>query len=197
MKWRMLMIKWMKVEACLTDESYKLPKPSWSLRKRLLVMTIVYVTLSFIEHGFFLASEISQLSYDFKVCNVTNRSFAEVFIKRHLKFIVERMPFQYSHFIGFFLEYLNFSYTFYWNFLDLFIILVSLGLAILYEKINWRLKGLKRLFVSETTCAEIRSHHVQVSELIKVVNENMNELLIVACFSDGYFILSQAINILT
>lgn len=195
MKWRMLMVKFMKTESMLKNKEYKMAKSKWSLRKRLFIMTVVYLTLAMVEHGFFFASEMSQVLIEVEVCDRHGKDLAEIYITKHLKFIIDRLPLNYNHFLGFFLEYLNFSYTLYWNFLDLIIILFSMGIAILYEKINWRLKNLQTLFVNETTWAEIRYHHVQVSELITIVNENINELIILACFNDGYFILSQAINI--
>lgn len=190
------MMKWMKVEMVLSKEHYKLSSAT-TLRRCLLIMTIIYSLLSLIEHLFSLSAEIFQVNMEIGICNRTDAHFPDVFIKKQFNFIVERLPFKYNNFLGFILEYLNFSYIFYWNFLDLLIILISMGLANLYEKINWRLEGFIGLLVNETVWAEMRSHHVQVSELIKIMNENINELLIVACFSDGYFILSQASNIIS
>lgn len=51
--------------------------------------------------------------------------------------------------------------------------------------------------VSEAIWAEIRCDHNEVSELLKIVNINLSEMIIVACFIDGYFVLSQMINITT
>lgn len=99
--------------------------------------------------------------------------------------------------IGFALEYLNFSYTFFWNFLDLLIILISIGIAYLFEKINWRLQNIKRLMVDESVWEEIRVHHVQVTELLNFINGVMGAIIIVAYFIDGYFILLQLLNITT
>jgi gustatory receptor len=197
MKWKMLMVQWMKTESLFVSDSYNLPKSRWTLRKRILIMATAYFSLAFIEHGFYLVSEITQLNIEIRECNQTDIIFAELYVKKHYKFILDRIPFQYNHFLGFLLQYLNFAYTFYWNFVDIFIILISLGIGILYDKINWRLEGFKRLLVNETLWAETRYNHVQVSELIEIVNKSINELVIVACFSDGYFILSQALNITT
>jgi hypothetical protein len=198
-KWKLLMVKWMKTEEIFCREVYRetLPKAMWSLRKRIFIMTAVYMLLAFTEHGLWIASEINQFTVEVKTCNVTDRDFVELYIKKHLKFVFINLPFKYNHFLGFFAEYLNFTFTCYWSFINLFIILISLGCAILFEKINLRVKTLKRLLVGDSMWSEIRCHHVQVSELIKIVNENINEIIIAASFSDGYFILSQAINITT
>ena len=191
------MVMWMKTESFFLEKVYRLPESKWSLKKRMLIITILYIALALIEHCFFLASEISQLAVEIRTCNLTDTDYVELFVTKHLKFIFDRLPFQYNHFWGFVFEYLNFSYTFYWNFIDLFIILISLGASLLYEKVYFRVKNLKGLLVDDFTWSEIRLHYVQVSELIKIVNRNINEIIIVASFSDGYFTLSQAINITT
>lgn len=198
-KWKILMTKWMKTETIFHKDSYRkaLPKARLSLRKRLWIMTIVYITLSSLEHGLYLASDYNQISIEVETCNRTDRSFVEVFISQRYSFILNYLPFQYNHFMGFTFEYLSASYNVLYHFVNLLIILISFGLASLYEKINLRLKTLKRLIVADSMWSEIRCHHVQVSELVKIVNRNFNEIIIAASFSDGYFTLSQAINILT
>lgn len=196
-KLRMLMVCWMKTESVFTDISYVQPKSSWwSLRRKLLVWTIVYITLAIMEHFSSIVSGTYKIHQELIVCNkTTDVDYAELFIMMHVQAVLKRLPYKYNHFIGAFLEYLNFSYTFYWNFLDLFIILLSFGIAYQYEKINWRLEGFRGLFVDENVWAEVRFHQVQVSELAQLVNANIHEMLIVACFNDGYFILSQMTNI--
>lgn len=124
MRWRMLMIQWMKTEWPLTNEDYRLNPNSWSLKKRVLTCTIAYLSLSIFEHACFLASDIYKLHLDIVSCNRTDIDPVELFITRHLGFVIDNLPWRYNHFLGFFLEYLNISYTFYWNFIDLFIIVM-------------------------------------------------------------------------
>lgn len=194
----MLMINWMNVEALFLSDEYKLPNSRWSLRKRLLVCTIVYLTFSLLEHAWFLTSDIYKLVKELDVCNKTNSiEFVEYFISRHLEFVIENLPIRYNHFVGFAIEYLNFSYTFYWNFLDLFIILISIGIAFLFEKLNSRLQSYRGQRVDESVWAEVRFHYVEILELLQLVNENLNVMIFLACFIDGYFVLSQLINITT
>lgn len=199
-KLKAIMIHWMKIEATLKNDACKQPKSSWfrnwTLKRRLLVWTIVYITLAIIEHLWSIASGLYKIHQEVIICKKsTDVDYVKLFVMMHINSVLRRLPYNYNHFMGFFLEYLNFSYTFYWNFLDLFIILTSLGLAHQYETINLRLETFRGLFLDESVWAEIRYQHVQVSELTQFVNSNINEMLIVACFNDGYFILSQMTNI--
>lgn len=183
----MLMINWMKTESLFSSDGYKLLRSKQSLNKQVLTVTIIYLTLSFLEHILFHASDMFRLYKVIENCNRTYTNVAEVYITRHLAFIFNNLPFGYNHILGAVLEYLKTSYTFYWNFLDLLIILLSIGIASLYEKINLRLQSLKGLISNESLREEIRFHHVQVSELVTVVNENINKMIMTSCFIDGYF----------
>lgn len=150
-----------------------------------------------LEHVLYQAIEIHKLVYDLEVCKPPDVNFAEVFITRHLKFIIENLPFRYNKLIGFVLEFLNYSYTFFWNFLDLFIILTSFGISFLFEKLNNRLNNLKGLLLNEQRWEEIRFHYVKICELLNSINDKMGEIIAIACFIDGYFILVQLLNITT
>lgn len=54
---------------------------------------------------------------------------------------------------------------------------------------------MKGLLVNEDVWAEIRYHYVQVYELLHFINTIIGEMLLFACFIDGYFILVQLLNI--
>lgn len=194
---RLFMVHWTETESFFTCVEYQLPPKSWTLKKRILVCTILYVFLSTLEHVCYQASEIFNLIYAIQVCKPLKIDFAETFIGRHLSFIVEHIPFRYNHFIGFVLEYLNFSYTFFWNFLDLFIILISIGIKFLFEEFNSMLQNYRGLLVNETVWADIRFHYIKICELLKFINNLMGESIVLACFIDGYFILVQLLNITT
>lgn len=196
MKWKMLMINWMKVEALLAGDEYKLPRSRWPLKRRILVCSIGFWFFSLLEHAWFITSDVNKFKIEMETCNITT-GFVEYFLSRQLEFVISKLPMRYNHVLGFSLEYLNFSFTFYWNFLGLFIILVSIGISFLFEKINLRLQNFRGLMVNQSVWAEVRFHHVQVLELLKLMNENLSVMIFLACFIDGYFVLSQLINITT
>ena len=162
-----------------------------------IVITTAYLCLAIFEHFCSLVSFFCNLQIDIVESNLTVADPVELFITRHIGYSVNNIPYRYNHFLGFFLEYLNFSCTIWWNFLDLFIVLISIGISFLFERVNIRMQNLKGLMLDENVWAEIRYHHFQVLELLQTVNESLNEMLILACFSDGYVILCQLVNITT
>lgn len=194
-KFRFIMVHWTNTESHLSSVRYKLPATSFSIHKRILVAATSFIVLSTVEHVLYLSSDIYNLSYEIKACNQTDIDAVEVFVRKHLDFITESLPFHYNHFLGLILEYINFSLTFYWNFLDLFIILICIGISFLFDKLNWRLQNIKGLLMNEPVWEEIRYHHNQVIDLMQIVNSSMGEAITLACFVDGYFILVQLLQI--
>lgn len=184
-KWRMLSVCWMKTESLFVTDGYAMPKTSWSLAKRVRCFAFVYLALAFVEHLLSLVSSIASNEAENPI---------ETFFIESFSFLTERLH-RKSVYLGLTFEYLSFCYTVYWNFLNLFIILVAMGLSFLYEKIYWRCESFNGLIIEESVWAEIRNHHVKVSELVRLVNSYMNEMITVACLNDGYFLLSQMINI--
>ena len=191
----LLIVKWSKTESYFMTAAYTLPSKSWSLKKRILTVTFIYLTVSFLEHFLFVISDITVLVEFMEFCKLNETNYVEILIRRQFSFLLKNLPLQYNHALGFILEYLNFSYTFSWNFLDLFIILISIGISFLYEKLNCRLNCYTGLLVNEEVWSEMRFHYVKVCELLYFINRKMGEIIIISSFIDGYFILMQLLNI--
>lgn len=194
---RKILVQWTHTEAFLSTEDYPLPPNTWKLKKKIFFATFFYLACSNLEHFCYLMSEAVTLAYAFQFCKYSETNYVEIFIHRHLKFSFDNISLRYNHFIGFFLEYLNFSYTLYWSFLDLFIILISIGINFLYKKLHFRMVCMKGLLVNEKIWAEIRFHYVKVCELLQFINGQIGAIIIISSFVDGYFILVQLLNITT
>lgn len=189
------LMRFMSTESILSRDEYHRPVTSKSLAKQVLLGSSVYLVLLTVEHLLSHVTRVHMLLYEKNLCNRTDIDVVAVYVRRHLPYIVNNLPFRYNHFAGFVIEYLTVSFTFCWNFLDLFIILTSIGIASLFEKINWRLSNYRGLFVDESVWEEIRFHHVQVQELLAYVNKLIGEMVVSACFIDGYFMLVQLLQL--
>lgn len=153
---KVVMIKWMETEAYLTVADYPLSSRSRLLKKEILFCTFLYIFLATLEHALYQSSAIYKFYYDISVCKPLKIDVVEAYIKHELESMIIIWPFSYSHFIGILFEYSNLSFTFFWSFLDLFIILISIGISFLFEKLNERLYNYKGLLVNESVWAEIR-----------------------------------------
>lgn len=194
MKFSLIMERWRQVERSLQFREAFLYSDG-SLRRRVVVCATVALTAALIEHLLSLASRLQFNSYESKVCNLTNDNALEDFITKHLGFTFSII--KYNHFNGIFAEYLNISLTFCWSFIDIFVMIISIGLSFNYEEINNRIKFFKERVVQDEVWAEIRINYNKVSELLKFVDKQLAKMIILACFNDFYFISVQLLNLAT
>lgn len=194
---RKLVTVWWKVERIFMNDKYNFPEKRWTLKKRLKVCLYVCLIFGLLEHLFYLSAEIYKLGFEINYCNLTDVDYVEMFITKHLSFVLANIPIPYNNILGLIAEYFNFTLTFWWNYLDLFIILISLALSELFERITYRLECLKTVPLSEAIWAELREHHTKVSDLVVHVNKIFGTAFIITCCNDGYFILIQMLNITT
>lgn len=194
-KWKSLVIKWMNTEKLFKHKDYELPKWKWPLKRRILVVTIFYFVFVILEHLAFQANTIVRVQYDIDFCNHTVHDRFELYSKDLIGYILKGLNLEFNYPLGILLEYLNFAYTFTWNFCNLFIILASIGMKFLFDTVNWRLGNMQGLFIQESVWAEIRIHYVRVTELLLAVNRHVSSLLLVGCFNDTYFMLLQMMRL--
>lgn len=194
MKFGELMDRWVKVEKSILKLNFSECSTSrWTLKKRVNVCLSCALTLALIEHLLSVSTQVQLVVLEFKVCNWTEKNIPHIFITKHLGFIFSFI--EYNHFNGFLAEYLNFSCTFYWSFLDIFIMIMSIGISFNYERINSKIELLQERSLPDTVWAEIRLSYNEVSALLKFVDNIMDKMIILACCNDAYFVLIQLLNI--
>lgn len=195
-KFSLFIQRWMNVEDSL-KASYlyeSLTPTAWSLKRRVCVSSSVAMVLALLEHLLSLAVHRVKTNYEVDVCNWTrNSSFIENFISKHLYFIFNFI--EYNHIYGFVAEYFNVSCTFLWSFLDIFIMIVSIGLAYNFELINNRIEYFQGRAMPESVWIEVRRNYSQVCELLQFVDEELEKIIILACWNDAYFIIIQLMHI--
>lgn len=197
MNFKLFMERWTRVEQKMSKLNFTeaVSASRWSLRKRIGVCAGVSLVGALVEHLMALASNTQQVLYESRVCNWTKSNFIEDFVSKHLYFTFSFV--EYNPIIAVIAEYLNFSFTFYWNFVDIFIMVVSIGIAFNFELINSRIEFFRERAIPDETWWEVRSAYNEVSELLKFVSGSMDKLILVACLNDAYFIMVQLLNIST
>ncbi|XP_037908137.1 gustatory receptor for sugar taste 64a-like [Hermetia illucens] len=116
------------------------------------------------------------------------------YFRHHFGFIFVIIPYNLPFGIGSMV--VNFLFTFMWNYMDLFIVMVSLGLSSRFQQINHRIEALAGREVSEATWMEIRHHFVLLCELLEAVDETMSGIILLSSINNLYFICYQLLNIL-
>lgn len=95
-----------------------------------------------VEHCLFLASKIYNQYQEIIECNwVLKEGPLTHFFKRQFTFIFQQLNFNLAYAI--FVEIINLIFTLAWNYMDLFVMLVSIGLTTRFRQINKRMEKLK------------------------------------------------------
>ncbi|XP_037940356.1 gustatory receptor 5a for trehalose-like [Teleopsis dalmanni] len=135
-KWPKLMCYWSIVENNLPEYNSQYEKRR--MAQKIKMVTFVGMTLSLGEH---LLSTISVIHYS-NFCPITTdkdpiKNFF-LYFNDHIFFI-----FSYSHWLAFFGKFINVLLTFSWNYMDVFVMVISIGLASKFKQINDNLLNFK------------------------------------------------------
>lgn len=138
-KWNELLYVFEHVEAIFNKNCYTLS--GWSLRKQVNCATSLMMTFGAIEHLFSWYSFLYDRIVQAHVCKWEIGSWFFYIATLHLVQIYKFFPVAVLTVIW--AEYMNVSFTFTWNFIDLFIMIMSFSIASKFKMINERLEHFK------------------------------------------------------
>ncbi|TDG48493.1 hypothetical protein AWZ03_005037 [Drosophila navojoa] len=126
--------------------------------------------------------------------NATQIPFKEYMMKEFAD-IFELVP--YNYIFIFYAFFLNGTFTLICNFMDTFIILISLGLSQRFQQMATRVLNAVERYVPDVEWHEIRMHHILLCELMDLVEANMSNIVLISCLSNIYFICNKLLTIFT
>lgn len=133
-KWPRLMQQWQSVESILP--MYRNQKKKEKLAHQLKMLALIVLISSLVEH---VLNAIS-IVYFAKVCLKKDDLVKELF-EVQISHIL--MVFPYSLWIAIVGKFVNVIATFCWNYMDLFIMMISVGLSARFKQINEDLQRIK------------------------------------------------------
>jgi gustatory receptor len=165
----------------------------WRLCRKIKIAVYIIVSLAFIEHLFFLTNSAFNQYQTVKSCNWTIDMPLNYFLQNQFGFVFATIPYSLPY--GIFIELMNLSFTFGWNYMELFLMIISIGLATRFQQINYRLKDFRGKILDESLWIEIRSDYVVVCELLEMVDYKLRYLILLSNLNNLYFICFQLLNI--
>ncbi|XP_076645881.1 gustatory receptor for sugar taste 64f isoform X1 [Halictus rubicundus] len=191
MQWPSLMLTWEKLEKEFSNRHRKLSKTSLSTKFK--IVTIIVMILALVEHGFSIlhgfnkAQECANFQGSSDVVGVYFESqFPQVFSK-----------ISYSLWMGIIVDLINILSTFSWNFVDLFLILISIALVEQFRQLNNRLYSIKGKYhfivkaMPEWWWAEARSDYNHLASLTRQLDSHISIMVLLSFATDLYFICIQ------
>ncbi|XP_023168135.2 gustatory receptor for sugar taste 61a [Drosophila hydei] len=192
--WSRLIVPWTGIDIIMLFPPYETMK--YSLRRKLLITGCSMGCLTLLEHWLYYASSYSNFRIQIVHCqpNITQIPFKGYMMKEFAD-IFEMVP--YNSIFIFYAFFLNGTFTFICNFMDTFIILISVGLSQRFQQMANRVLNAVKRYVPDAEWHEIRMHHILLCELMDLVEVNMSNIVLISCLSNIYFICNKLLTIFT
>ncbi|XP_054734432.1 uncharacterized protein LOC129241906 [Anastrepha obliqua] len=194
-RWPRLIRLWTRTEMIFIRKPYEIPKCNLSTRVRRAAIAII--SISAVEHSMYLISSgISQYRKAHICAAAQNTTFHftfQEFTYRNYDYVYELLP--NTRLVGGLILVVNLVCTFVWNYMDIFIMMISQGIAYRFEQIKMRINSLLDKEVPETVYMEIREHYIKLIELLEYVDEDMSGIILLSCANNLYFVCYQLLNI--
>lgn len=181
-KWPALMFYWKSIEDSL-PKSTKRPRIVHNIH----FFAIFVLCFSFIEHTMSIMSNLVNVMQ----CP-QQHSITEAFFRSHMGFIFNIID--YNLYLALFSKWMNIISTFTWSFMDLFIIMIALGLSNMFRRLNGFLLKQDMFDKGEAFWAEQRKSYRKVCDLIEKVDHTISTLTLISFSNNLFFICLQLLN---
>ncbi|KAG8232432.1 Gustatory receptor 1 [Ladona fulva] len=116
----------------------------------------------------------------------------ESFSRRSHWFVYEQT--KYAAWKGLSLVFISFVATFIWNFTDLFIMIISLALSTRFKQLNSKLRLVSGKALSPKHWEGLRRQYASLSDLSRILDDNLNGMTFFSIASNLYFICIQLLS---
>ncbi|XP_054732845.1 gustatory receptor 5a for trehalose-like [Anastrepha obliqua] len=184
-KWPHLMRKWQRVEQQLP------PHQTWRKREALSVrvhkVTFVLIALSLTEH---LLSTISAIHFA-NYCPSRGDPIESYFmvVLPQIFFV-----FTYSTWLAWFGKILNVLMTFGWSYMDVFLMIIGIGLSSLFGQVQRSLYLVKGQIMPESYWTRTRLQYRLICDLIEQVDAAVSGIIMLSFANNLYFVCIQLLK---
>ncbi|KAF2904316.1 hypothetical protein ILUMI_01844, partial [Ignelater luminosus] len=176
--WSSLIRQWTRVEVSM--KSYGFPP---NIKKRFKIMTGTVLLLALAEHLLFILNALNSTW----TCQNPDAEIYFGFAFPQVFTIIS-----YSHWKAILVEVVNILVTFCWNFIDLFIMLLSSALALRFQQVSNKIENTKIMY--EQFWRKIREDYNRLYFLCAVLDKHIGPLVVVSFVSNLFFICIQLYN---
>ncbi|XP_055635567.1 gustatory receptor for sugar taste 64a-like [Toxorhynchites rutilus septentrionalis] len=195
-QWQRVAIKWSQVDKIFLSESYRICS-WWTLKRKIWFTAGLLLLLACGEHILSIVNTLSDQQHEIRHCG-WEQNVTDMF--RHFalrKFANVYSYFPYSSYSAGFFMFVSSALTLYWNYLDIFIILLSIAIATRFNQIHKHIQTIAQgVFASnEQFWIRVRSDYVSVCELLDEVDRVVSWIMLISCATNLYFICLQILNV--
>ncbi|XP_053955486.1 gustatory receptor for sugar taste 64f-like [Anastrepha ludens] len=184
-KWPALILYWYEIESDLPEYLTQMEKGR--LAYKIKMVTIVAMMLSLGEHLMNIISNIHYSNY----CSQTNDPIEDFFLLTNQQLF---LVFPYTIYLGIYGKIENILCTFIWNYMDCFVMLISLGLAAKFKQLNDNLFKFKGMQMPECFWSTRRKQYRNLCELCLRIDGAISLITMISFSNNLYFICVQLLR---
>lgn len=160
-----------------------------SLSLKIRLIGALFFGLFLIEHLLFLVLMEEANQYQMKLCNVTSITALNNFMRRVRPHILEVLPFHWTLFVVF--QWLISILAFGWNFVDYFLIILSLCMATRFNQLNDRLKRTKNHEMDNKFWLDTRIHYTNLVDLLQYIDKKIAALVLISMSHNLFLVCTK------
>uniref|UniRef100_A0A1B0GLQ7 Gustatory receptor n=1 Tax=Lutzomyia longipalpis TaxID=7200 RepID=A0A1B0GLQ7_LUTLO len=183
--WPQLMRRWAEVERSLPQCEHLCNKIS--TKRKLLILVISVTILTMIEETFSIISGITKAKGCIGIWDSVERYFKQSFPQ--IFSLVE-----YHETAAILAQIVQLYSTFIWNFLDMFVMTISIGLSSVVRQFNVRLSFAEGKNMPASFWAHQKRDYQLVCSLVEMMDSAIAHVTVQAFFSNLYYICVQLLN---
>jgi gustatory receptor len=186
-KWKEIMVYWHRKERPFLYEPYTMN--SFSLSLKLQLIGFVFLILCLTEHLMFIVMELHDNDYELTYCNVTTVSFLNNYMRRERPHLLLVLPYRWWIF-----PFFQWSITllaFGWNFVDYFIIVISIALTTRFNQLNRRLRHTYASERDQEFWNEFRTHFCNLVDLLRFIDGKIALLVLLTMIQNLFLICTK------
>ncbi|KAG5679767.1 hypothetical protein PVAND_009307 [Polypedilum vanderplanki] len=185
-KWPKLMVEWYRIEKYLPQLKYQFDKQKMAYQIKMVSLIILFSSMA--EHllamtvGAHAAANCPTIRDPIKAFYMA--SYPQVFL-----------IFPYSDALGSLAKFFNIIATFAWSYTDLFVIIISIGLASKFQQINndlFKIKG--KVGIRTNFWTEYRIYYREIVMLVGIVDTAVAKIILISITNNLFFICVQLLR---
>jgi gustatory receptor len=186
-KWKDIMSFWMKKEEPFLYEPYT---RSCRLSLRVKLIGVVFFMFYLTEHLMFIAMQLEYNYHQLTTCNVTDVPFLQNYMRRLRPHLLDVLPYHWWIFPPF--QWTITLMAFCWNYVDYFIVIISLGISTRFNQLNERLLQTPQDQKDGKFWMDIRLHYTNLVDLLEYIDDQIS-LLVLFSMSHNLFLVCTKI----
>lgn len=182
--WKDIISFWNKMEKPFLTDPYTVKGINLTLKVRLT--GLVFCVLFLIEHFTRVGMGLFESGDQLRLCNASDISFFYNYMRRDRPHLLEVLPYHWWIFPIF--QWSILLMAFCCNYVDFFVIILSIGLSTRFNQLNERLRQTPQHQMDRKFWLEIRLHYTNLVDLLEFIDDKIS-LMVLFSMSHNLFLV--------